>query len=352
MNNSSRLIGIDYLRVLATFAVVILHADEGIEIKSPVWSLLTKLADFAVPFFLLTSFFFTLRSVLQNTQIYNWRLRILRLMIPFFSWCLIYLIWRVVRYILSDRLDQIQDTVKEIPSLLILGQTGFAFHLYFLPLLLMGNLVIILTVWLIRLYQHPVIWLTVTGVSLCIYQSYDVYLSGVKERLSDFGGWQYYLLVLFGYLIRCLPYIAIARLMIYPSVLKYLYRFKLFQIGFLTGCFVLISLINIPVLPPTLIEVLKSTYLLLIALSMSQRLQANDLINSMSLCSYGIYLSHLLFIELIWSIFTRLGFRIDQGIELSFIPLLLVSTFSFLVAWLVTAVLMRQKQAAKLLFGA
>jgi hypothetical protein len=339
------------MRMIATYAVVILHADGGIKADSPTWSFLTKLADFAVPFFLLTSFFLTLRSVTQKSQTYRWQSRITRLMIPFLAWSLIYLVWRIVRYALNGQLNQVKDVVGQIPALFILGQAGFAFHLYFLPLLIIGNLVIMLSAGVIHRFNRPIIWLTLTGISLFIYQYSVDYLFSIKDVLRDSTGWQYYLFYLLGYLCRCLPYIAIARLLIYPKVIEYIQSWRLPQIGLSIGCFLFISLATLPLIPITVIELLKAIFLLLIALSLSNYVKANPLISSLSTCSYGIYLNHILFLDLLWSILQRFGFRAEQRQAASWILLLFVATVSFLVAWLTTAVLFKQKRIAKLLFG-
>ena len=57
MNKQPRSVGIDLLRGLAIYSVVILHADQGVRVLPESWAMIRQASTFAVPFFLATSFF-------------------------------------------------------------------------------------------------------------------------------------------------------------------------------------------------------------------------------------------------------------------------------------------------------
>ena len=137
MEKKLRLTGIDLLRGIATYAVVILHSDEGIVVEPPGWAAVVQFSGFAVPFFLATSFYLATDRLYVSDRPSNLKLRLTRLLIPYGFWSIIYILQKIVKYALKNDFDKLLELFQDPIALIFFG--GAAFHLYFLPLLLAGT---------------------------------------------------------------------------------------------------------------------------------------------------------------------------------------------------------------------
>jgi Acyltransferase family len=144
-----RFLGIDCFRGLAAFAVVMIHAggeiiySESGSLQPDLWvKTLIQACQFAVPFFLATSFYFMVGKLLkapdQFSQTVFLSTRVTRLLIPYLLWSLIYLAFRAVKAIQQP--EGLAQLFQDPIFLIFFGGAGI--HLYFLPLLFTGSLVI------------------------------------------------------------------------------------------------------------------------------------------------------------------------------------------------------------------
>lgn len=122
---SSRVVGLDAARVLATLGVVWVHTAE-IQGQSAQWNTLGR---FGTSFYILAAIFFTARAVVSRPGMSQWRAlgkRARRLLVPYVIWCTIY-----AAFYFSTMLPQGHpiDAITRYWGPLF----GTAPHLWFLP---------------------------------------------------------------------------------------------------------------------------------------------------------------------------------------------------------------------------
>ena len=140
MNVTQRIDGIDLFRGIAAFAVVILHSDEVIKVAPQGWPFVLSFSAFAVPFFLATSFYLLIDKISHSSQLIKWSDRFSRLLIPYVFWSAVYLGIKILQFLLKKQPHKIHLLLEKWPELIFLGQSGF--HLYFIPLLISGILLV------------------------------------------------------------------------------------------------------------------------------------------------------------------------------------------------------------------
>lgn len=339
----SRLVGLDLFRGIAAFAVVILHSDEGVKNLPYGWSAILKFASFAVPFFLAVSFYLTIDRLCTDDKPVNWRLRLLRMSIPYAIWSLIYLSLNLLRYLVKNQPEKIGGLFQNTLGIIFLGQA--AFHLYFIPLLISGTLVVMTIEPLIRRPIKFPILLGFLAFSLIVYQTQFLPADAVlnSNKLIHVA------LVIMGYTATCLPYIAIALLLNHPTIRNRLTQFDVKHTVLLLIVFCVFNAFELPWLPSAVHKILIAYFGLLLALALSNSIKPNPLILSVSKSSFGIYLMHLMVVNTFWSIIQSFRFIPES---MSILALLGVATLGFLVSWTLTFLLMKQKLASRLLFGA
>lgn len=356
MEKQQRLVGIDLFRGVAAYAVVILHSDEGITVQSAIWSAILNFSAFAVPFFLATSFYLTIGKLYAEGR-YPWRTRLPRLLIPYCFWSLVYLGHKVLKYAIKYEPDKISELFRNPLGLIFLGQS--AFHLYFIPLLLAGIFLAIVVKHLTPKRVKVEVLLGFLLISLIIYQFYmsfvqlgdpelTVYNTVTQGIFHKYGNVFHLMLVESGYMVRCLPYIAVALLLNYPFIRAKLLKYNSKYTIIFLAAFLVLNAFSIPLLSQAVHEVARGYSALLLAIALSTHIKANAIIASLGNCSFGIYLMHLLIVEVFSSLAQRMNLFTAQ---ISVLTLLAITTLSFLVSWLMTSLLMKQKPVAKLLFG-
>jgi peptidoglycan/LPS O-acetylase OafA/YrhL len=96
-------------------------------------------------------------------------------------------------------------------------------------------------------------------------------------------------------------------------------------------------------------ELARGYIALLLAIALSTNVKEHSVISNLSVCSFGIYLSHLIVLEG----FSIIGHRVhpEFSSNLSTPMLLTTSLASLGISWLTTAFLSKRKFLSKLIFG-
>jgi surface polysaccharide O-acyltransferase-like enzyme len=361
VNKQVRLTGIDLFRGIAIFAVIVLHSDESLIDQPWGWSTVLQFSEFAVPYFLATSFYLAIAKSYETKKAYPLVTRLTRLFLPYIVWTGIYLFYKSTKYLVFDGAEQVLRLFSDPVALIFFG--GAAFQLYFLPLLITGT---ILLKGFERWIQHPVRprWLFLLLLASLI--GYELLLSTSNNfrnqtgtafnTLTDMGvlnadnslirvG-----LVAVAWIIRCLPYILSAMLVCHPQVQSQLPRFKLYYLVMAIASVIGLNVFGKGLLPESLYEVTMGYGVLLIAILTSYKLKNLAWIRDLGACSFGIYLIHLLLVEVFQIISNRL---LPVHMEnLSSLALLLAAFSILILSWLIVHLLNRQKQIARILWGA
>lgn len=359
MDKKQRLTGIDLLRGLAIYAVVILHSDEGILFEPIGWAAILQFSSFAVPFFLATSFYLIFNKISISGSQFTWKSRLTRLLIPYGIWSLVYIIQKSIKYLVKHENDKLVHLFQDPVSMIFFG--GAAFHLYFLPLLLSGTLLIKFAYSLFQkrfMLQNLMIFFLISTI---VYEV--LLLSGNSFQIGSSIAFQKFLesapikqnLIIrifldeLALLIRCLPYIFMAMILNNKSISKKISQFNTSSTIVLFLIFVTVNFYGNLFIPEALYEVGRGYTTLLFAISLSTNLKENHIIANLGSCSFGIYLIHLLVVEVFQSIEKRIYDMTD--IQVSVFSLLTFSIVSFIISWMATYLLMKNKSISKVMFG-
>jgi surface polysaccharide O-acyltransferase-like enzyme len=360
MDRQKRLIGIDLFRGLAVFAVVILHTDEGIKVIPTGWSQITDFALFAVPFFLALSFYLAIDKLSASQQPFRLWPRLARLLIPYLLWSAGYIFYKVVKYSMVKEPDRLIELFHDPLSLICFG--GAAFHLYFLPLLASGTVLVKFSEWAIA---HKISLTRLTILYLVSSIGYEALLrSGNEFQISANQAFQPLLatvfplgnsnpllrliLVIIAFTIRCAPYIIVSTILTHPAVIKIQLKFVNQSPILWTFIFLVVNIFGSQLLPQSLYEVVRGYLALLAAISISNVLKYNQSIESLATCSFGIYFIHLAIVEVFQSIAKRVYpdyiYRIDTAL------LLTTALAIFGISWAITNLMMKNKRLSSILF--
>jgi peptidoglycan/LPS O-acetylase OafA/YrhL len=362
MDRQQRLIGIDLFRGLAVLAVAILHIVDGGSIDSIAgWRQITDFALFAVPFFLALSFYLAIEKLYLSPQPYPLRARLTRLLVPYVFWSVAYSIYKLVKYSVAGEASKLVDLFADPLALICFG--GTAFHLYFLPLIAVGTVQIKLLD-LARFTSRS--WQGLALFGLVSLLGYEILLkTGNEYQLSVACAFQPLLanvfpmgnshpilrliLALVAWGLRCLPYICVAAILAHPRTRKFRLNLVDRQPVVWVVLFIILNLVGDRFLPQAVYEVSRGYVALLAAIACSDRLQANHPIKNLGACSFGIYLIHLLVIE----IFQSLAKRIDPNYldHAQSIVLLVGAIVSITISWLVTSWSIEHKGWSRWMFG-
>lgn len=388
----SRFLGIDLLRGLAALAVVMIHAggeivySESGELTPDLWvRILTQACQFAVPFFLATSFYFMVGKLLKSPEQFSGRdflrSRVTRLLVPYLLWSLIYLAFRAVKAVQSaGGLAQLfQDPI----FLIFLGGSGI--HLYFLPLLFTGSL-------LIPLLHRFAFSKAPLGLSLkqlnvsvfclivCLVVYEWMFASGnffslgadclvsplgcsvafqtiIKGQLNLAGNpFLRWLATELAWIIRCCLYVFATAVLVHPTVQTYLKNmnpkhiwlwFIVFAIATMGGELEWFKVIYFPI---TLYEMGVSYSLFFCGLALSRSLPQHPWIQNLGNASFGIYLIHYLVLVICAQVMTKLlGSLIPSLPPVMFMVTL--ASICFALSWLFTQLLSKQPCLRRSLFG-
>lgn len=153
---SSRNASLDALRVLCLLGIVTLHvAGGGFHDNKPLGFTLDEFSRFAVPvFFIVSAYFWKPAELEQPLQLIGRVAR--RVGLPFIAWVLITFAWNAV-FNPGRGLDLSPGGIA-----LILWTGGPAFHLWFLPALIVGTAIVALA-------GHYLGWRATTGLALVLF---------------------------------------------------------------------------------------------------------------------------------------------------------------------------------------
>jgi hypothetical protein len=204
--------GLELLRVLSAYGVVFIHGISGIPRNVYSSVLAQSFSSFCVPFFLILSFYLTLKS-LENRPVSHKEFlknRLKRIGLPFFSWSLVYISLRFFKStFVTPGDDSFAKTISD-PIGLLSGSAGV--QLYFLPMLFVG---LLFSLSLSRKIKYFKIWhlmlLFIASSVLDVYMSafsIDALLLANNVPIIRFT------FIFLNMLIRCIPYVAIAALLI------------------------------------------------------------------------------------------------------------------------------------------
>ncbi|MCG5060320.1 MAG: acyltransferase [Limnoraphis sp. WC205] len=361
MEKKLRLTGVDLFRGFAIYGVILLHSDEGMSFRPPGWERILEYSGFAVPFFLATSFYLGFVKIYSTPGQYNLKSRLTRLMIPYLVWTGIYILYKVLKYLVTNKINSVNQLFQDPVGLILFG--GAAFQLYFLPLLATG------TIWVKPLSsftqkkQNILVLFSLLIFSLIIYElvlsSGNTFLNGAGVAFQTWHNTlpgnlkdnqiMRIILVFLAWTIRCFPYIFMAMILANPGVNKKLQKKSLGYTVFMLISFCLVNGWGHIYLPEVLYEIGRGYMALLLAIALSNYLPENKWIKNLAFCSFGIYLIHLLVVET----FQIIENRVYPGETLrgSSLNLLIFALLSLVISWIATDLLMRRKKISQLMFG-
>lgn len=355
MKSQPRLLGIDLLRILAIFGVIVLHSDSGTRVISWSWQLVRCFFGFAVPFFLATSFYLAVSKSKQRRLQFNSRLR--RLLLPYFVWSILYLFYKFAKYFIEGDTEKLSFLFLDPLGLIFCGNS--AIHLYFLPLLLWGT-IIVKVIEIVNFHKLS-LKVSIIGFIVSFFIHDLIILSGNGFRIfigTAFNDWfpqvqatsmLRLLLVFFAWSFWCASYIFAAKIAHHPQVGPVVCSLKPKAIFLLTIGFTTFTLIDLNFYDTPIFEVIRGYIILLIAINLSKYLKGNKIITNLSRCSFGIYFIHLIFIELIYIIGIRLAPKLFLSPSIT--VYLAISCVVFLLSWISTQLFLVNKRTASLFLG-
>lgn len=333
--SQSRIVAIDFIRVVAIALVVLLHASSPVMYQiattpAAVWNvhnLIDSATRICVPLFFMVSGFLLLGSSEQNDlhPFRDVRKRLLKLLVPLVAWSVIY---RVVPIFLGGR----WPTPGEIAGALVdLTQGALVYHLWFLYELAAIYLLLPVLRRLFKETDRPAIYFA------CIW---FVLLS--LRFVSDLSGWplpiaNYITLGSTGYLVvghlirrhlaRPSPALAAAALAVYvvlTGATYYLTQLYSVRYGAYAELFHVYT-------TPNVVLMSVSAFVFLLFVSQKSPLAASRPVRSLSACSFGIYFVHVLVLERIY--YNILGGPVMTPPQ-AVLAIVLTAAFVLLVSWL------------------
>lgn len=348
MNQKKRLLGIDLCRGLAAYAVILVHSgDETWGVPISPWAVIFRLSFyFAVPFFLLASFYFMVRKPNIGFSLDVWKSRLERLVIPYLIWSLIYLVLRLVFFLKTNQSDRLEQFIQDPLSIIFFG--GTSFHLYFLPLLFVGSFLIFLVNYFSNQPFEAKTLIIFSMLSIIVYELVIV-PGNIIQSSVDINPLIRLVLVYAVWILKCLPYFLTVIILNHMFLKKgnSLLLLRASTISLL-AIFFITTIFGRLFLPVTLRDLIVAYSLLLFGISISQYIDENNqIVSNLGVCAFGIYLIHPISMNFTKLFFSRFG--ITE--QVTVISMLIISMMTFLISWIAVSLMLKHKWSAKYLFG-
>ena len=362
-NHQTRLLGVDLCRGIAAYAVVLVHSgDETWSLPISQTAIQFRLMFyFAVPFFLAAAFYLLTRRSTIDISIRFWKSRTQRIVIPYITWSIIYLIVRSLFFLVAHKTNRLSELFQDPLALFFFGKASY--QLYFLPLLLAGTSLLIMIKYLIERRISSLALAIFTLISIVINEGISATGNGFqlgegvafKDVLQEVPNGIVYnvarvVLVEFAWIVRCAPY-ALGALLLHRILNKLAFsqaRSRNLAISFL-GVFLIATTLGKVWLPHSLQEVLVAYSLLIAGILSSNGFKHNQLVASLGSCSFGIYLLHPIPMNFIKGLISKVLPEMSQQVSIA--SMLIFSISSFIISWLLVSLLSRNKTIAKYTFG-
>lgn len=295
MGNNTRIFGFDYLRVLASFSVVIIHAcymNKTIE-EFNIYN------SYAVPVFILISIYLVSFNASGKNDKNERIFKLLKRIAPqYIFWTLIYLSLRYVKARMSG------DTIEVDFSTIFLG--GSAVQLWFLPAIFIWQIIMLY----FQNYKNFIVDIIIASVLFVLgrYLMVNNYLEiGFQNTFAIYSGYIFIAKLIKQYQneIEKIPYWLFYLLL---AILICLKGFSSFYI----------------------LDVFYSVIVFLIFLRLS--VKPGKIVTSFSDNSFGIYLIHFLFIQV--TVFVYQKSQINFTMSTTLVSIVLSFLFSYLVSFI------------------
>ncbi|GAB4534254.1 MAG: hypothetical protein Tsb0014_20340 [Pleurocapsa sp.] len=308
---TKKIIGFEYLRIICAIAVVAIHSFDT---NSWLSSVSSKFLKFPVPLFLMMSFFllFNKMASQNNSVAFVLKKRCDRLVPAFLVWSVIYL---AVRLISGSDISLSGESITEY---LLFGDA--ALQLYYIPLVIYFGIVLVPLIKIVSKKSSIVnsIILIVSILIAAIAQVLVLKFNSISD--PELNSFLYYL----GYdFIYALMGIYLA----YSLAPKYNVDSANNVINFLhiALTFAIISCIYFIFDLPQTNYLLANIFLFLLFYYAS--LPKLELVSNLSKISFGVYLSHHLFVEFLQVIVTKFNWNINN-FYLTFLTFMIATIFS------------------------
>lgn len=381
--SKSRLIGVDLFRAIAAFAVIVIHAGGALLESYPdqdatPLQVLMQFCRFAVPFYLATSFYLTVGKLLAASQQFDLKAflvsRTQRLVIPYATWSGIYFAIRFAKAAPSS--SATAQLLQDPLFLIVLG--GSAIHLYFLPLLISGSLLVPLLKPLATFLKPLRNRILLLLASMALYESMfatgNAFNLGVNCLETPHGCsvafvpfWEHFGLTMQQPLLRVASplvawglrgwlYICASAVLHHPIVQRRLSNLNPSHALLWGGVFILATLggelewFKVIYFPLSVYELGVSYGLLLSGIALSRSLQFHHRIVALGNASFGIYLVHYLILVVYAALATK-GSLGSSAAQFPILWTLILASLTYLTSWGITLGLNRQPLLRRLLFG-
>ncbi|BAZ40627.1 hypothetical protein NIES4101_65880 [Calothrix sp. NIES-4101] len=367
MSKKTRLLGIDLCRGFAAYAVILLHSgDETWGIPVGYWAEKLRYSFyFAVPFFLAASFFFLTKKTIPDISFYFWRNRFNRIIVPYIIWSLIFIISKSVLFLSTGQSSELSKLFRDPLSIIFLGSASY--HLYFLPLLFTGGVLLFLAKYLKRNQTSTQVMFFLAGLSIIV--DYIITVSSNSFNLGSyiafpsllewisFHGFNYSLtrlvLVVVSWIVRCLPYLLIST--IGNKMLSKVNPRWIYTKSAIASFFVIFVFSNIVIrefIHSVFCDILIAYSLLILGISGSIYIKnqtVQTIISNLGLCSFGIYLIHPFTNSAVKVISLNLLPQFTDAVSVA--SMLVYSGASFIISWLIINIFIQNKLLSKYMFG-
>lgn len=354
MSQSTKLRGIELCRGLAAFAVILVHSGDktwGIPIDNSA-VVFRELFYFAVPFFIATYFYFATKKLPEHLSFSFWRRKLKRIAIPYLFWSAVFVVLRSLLSIASGNTDQLKQLWSDPLAIILFGKASY--HLYFLPLLISGTLLLYLAKYIVKhqnslgiiclgylfstvFYQ----WLITSENSFTLgeYVAFTPLLDLLSPQTFSYSIIRV-ILVCLAWISRCLPYFFIALFLNHNFKIDNCRGLYYRQTSlWLLLAFVLMNAIEEKLMLKAFSEVAIAYSLLLFGISISKRISRDWLIDSLGICSFGIYLIHPFIKTITEPILTIVIPSVMSTVSIT--SMITIAGSTFILSWLAVSLLRR-----------